>query len=167
MTAAGLARILISDITDQIDLGIAHPGNRADPQLNLARHRFGDRAMRRGQGHRHIDATLVADIDTIDQPELVDIHRNLGVKNLFERGNHAFVDIPTRRAWCNTLRLFRQKAFEIIALALKLFGRRLSHIDAFLLEWRNGILDFGTRRHGHAFHFFDRKFGFFTTGLCH
>ena len=61
------------------------------------------------------------------------------------RIDHAFVERAAGRSGADGLRLLREEAFEIVALALELVGRALDIVDA-----RAG-------RRRHAFHFLDRK----------
>jgi hypothetical protein len=131
---------------DQIDLGIAHPGDRTDPKLDLAGHRFGDRTVRGGQRHRHHHAAIISHIDAVDQPEVVDVDRNLGVEDIPQRRDHRLVEVAAGLARGNLGRLLLEEAFKVVALALQLVGRRL--------------LNNGPWRRRYAFNFFDHEFGF-------
>src|SRR5690606_19939813 len=111
-------------IPHQRDIGIAHARHRDDAHLDFARHRFGDRAMRGGQRHHHRDVAVRADVDAVDEAEIVDVHRNLGIVDALERLDHAFVERAAGLGGVLRLRLLREEAFEIVALALELLVRR-------------------------------------------
>ena len=61
------------------------PGTAQDAQFDFARHRFGDRAMRRGQRHRHHRVALGADGDVVDQAQFVDVDRDFRVVDRLQR----------------------------------------------------------------------------------
>ena len=57
-----------------------------DRVLHPFRHLARDRAGRRRQGHVDRDRAIIVDVDAVDQPELVDVGRYLGVVDGLQRG---------------------------------------------------------------------------------
>src|SRR6202011_1169333 len=71
----------------QIDVHDADTGNAGDRILHHLRQFAGRRTVRRGQGHHHIDAAVVLEVDLVDQAELVDVGRNFRVEHGLQGGD--------------------------------------------------------------------------------
>src|SRR3546814_6796397 len=78
--------------------------------LDLAGHRFGDRAMRRRQRHRDRGMPVRGNVDAVDKAQIVDIHRDFGIVNLLERVDHRLVQRPARLTARNRRRRLREEA---------------------------------------------------------
>ena len=78
------------------------PGTDRTRSSTSLRQRFRDRAMRRGQGHRDDRVAVLADVDVVDQAELVDVDRDFGVVDRLQRLDDRRLQIAVRRR----LRLF-------------------------------------------------------------
>ena len=70
-----------------VDRHVGDAGHETDRVLHPARHLAGDRATRRGQRHVDVDVAVVVDVDAVDQAELVDVGRDLGVVDGLQRRN--------------------------------------------------------------------------------
>src|SRR5690606_5835904 len=84
---------------------------------------LGDRAVRSGERHHHFDVAVLAYLDAVDQPEIVDVHRDFGIVYALQRLDHAFIERAAGLGGVLRLRLLREEAFEIVALALELLVR--------------------------------------------
>src|SRR5437773_4866572 len=62
-----------------INLDVAHARNRLDLLPYLDRQRARDRTVRRSEGHLDVNLARGLHSDVVDQPELVNVHRNLGI----------------------------------------------------------------------------------------
>ncbi len=63
------------------------PGNAGHGVLHHGRQFLGGRTVRRRQRHVDIDRAIVGDVDPVDQAELVDVGRNLGIVDGLDRGH--------------------------------------------------------------------------------
>ena len=99
--------------------------------------------MRRRQ--RHVDHHVIVggNFDAIDQPEIVDVHRNFGIVDLADRGNHRLVELAAGFASLHGFGLLLQEALEIVALALERLARRFGR---WIRIGIHRILDPGARR---------------------
>ena len=61
------------------------PRHQAHRILHPARHLAGDRAAGRGQRHVDVDVLVVVDVDPVDQPQLVDVGRDLRIVDGLQR----------------------------------------------------------------------------------
>src|SRR3546814_10909689 len=84
----------------------------------FARHRFGNRAMRRCQRHGDDGMAVFGDIDAVDQPEIVDVDRDFGIVDFLQCRDHGLVKIAARLAAADWRRFMRQKALQIIGCAI-------------------------------------------------
>src|SRR5690606_12771314 len=116
-------------IPNQRDFRVAHARYRQDPHLDFAGHGFGDRAVRGSQRHRHFDIVLFRHLDTVDQPEIVDVHRDLGIVDALQRLDHTFVERAAGGHGVVRRRLLREEPFQVVLLAAELrVGRFLARI---------------------------------------
>src|SRR5215831_10842611 len=76
-----------------LDVDVRHAGHRARPPLHLLGQRL--RGGAAGGRERHADGhgAGLADLDAVDQPELVDVHRNLRIVDLAERLDDTLLDL--------------------------------------------------------------------------
>ena len=76
------------------------PGSGVDRVGDPAGHLAGDRAAGRGQRHGDADVALVADLDGVDEAEVEDVHRDLGVVDGAAGLHHLVVErmVGRRRA---------------------------------------------------------------------
>src|SRR5262249_40405983 len=75
-------------VEDDVDARVGHPGDTPHPALDLGRQLLGGRTRRRGQRHANVDLALGTDRDAVDQSELVDVDRDLGVVTRAQRVDH-------------------------------------------------------------------------------
>ncbi len=68
---------------------VGGPDPLGDVLHDLPRHRTGGG----GEGHPHLDVALVGDVEAVDEPQIVDIERDLGVVDLLERLDHAGLEL--------------------------------------------------------------------------
>src|SRR5262245_35617612 len=71
----------------QIHIDDADAGNAGDRILHHGRQFARRRAVRRGQRHHDVDAAVFLQVHLVDQAELVDVGRNLGIEHRLERGD--------------------------------------------------------------------------------
>src|SRR5216683_654423 len=69
----------------QLDADLADTRYGADRLLDLAGQRAGDRAGRRRQRHLDIDGTVALDDELVDEAEIDEIDRQLGVAHRLQR----------------------------------------------------------------------------------
>ncbi|MCY1177395.1 hypothetical protein D9M73_177010 [compost metagenome] len=87
--------------------------------------------MRRGQRHGDDGMASLGDIDAVDEAEIVDVDRDFRVIDFLERRDHRLVQRAAGLARRIARWLLREKAFEIVALALeRLAWRFLRRFDA-------------------------------------
>ena len=84
MFSCSLASSLIREashggLEDQVDGAGLQARDLHDRVLDPARHFAGHRAARRGQGHVDGHVLVVADIDLVDQAQLIDVDRDFRV----------------------------------------------------------------------------------------
>src|SRR6266567_4947450 len=69
----------------QIDVDDADAGNAGDRILHHRRQFAGGRTVRRGQRHHDVYAAVIAEVDLVDQAELVDVGRNFRIEHGLQR----------------------------------------------------------------------------------
>ena len=80
---------------------------------------------------------VLGHLDAVDQPQIIDVHRNLGIVDLLQRVDDRIIHRATGLDGRIHLRLLRQEPGEIIPLALRV-GVRLHH-DARLGRRGDGL----------------------------
>src|SRR5262245_41206988 len=76
-----------------LDADVRHAGHVAHPPLHLLGPHLRGGAASAREGHADGHGTGRADLDAVDQPELVDVHRNLRIVDLAERLDDALLDL--------------------------------------------------------------------------
>ncbi len=96
--------------------------------------------MRRRQGHGDDCVAILADYDIIDQSELINVDRNFGIVDRFQRFDHTFLDVGIGRFAADLAFGFAgEETGEIIALALEFRSdasarRGVDRVDFFQLD---------------------------------
>src|SRR5678815_3163503 len=76
-------------VPDQLDVRADHAVDVAGAVGDLGDQRASHRAGRRGQGHGDLDVAVGGDVEAVDQPQVVDVDRDLRVEDVLEHGDHA------------------------------------------------------------------------------
>jgi len=76
----------------ELHVDVRHARHAAQLLLDLGRQALGDGAHRRGERHAHLHVGLVVDVDGVDEPELVDVDRDLGIVDGAEHLDHGIAD---------------------------------------------------------------------------
>src|SRR5215467_3556009 len=76
-----------------LDADVRHARHVAHPPLHLLGQHLRGGAARGRERHAHGHGPGRADLDAVDQPELVDVHRDLRVVDLAERLDHLLLDL--------------------------------------------------------------------------
>src|SRR6056297_258029 len=79
-------------VPGEFDIDGPDPGDGRDGIGDPARHLPGHRTARCGEGHDYLDVALGRNVDGVDKPQIVDIHRNLGVEDRAARLHDGLVE---------------------------------------------------------------------------
>src|SRR6266566_4211522 len=87
-------------LVHDVDAGVGDSGQREKVVADVSHHVGGHRAPERGQRHLHVDA-LRLDRDVVDEAQVDDVDRDLGVEALAEHFDHVLrLDRGVRRDLC-------------------------------------------------------------------
>ena len=87
MAASVIRSMVHGGFEHDLDLGGGHALDAAGPVTHLPGQGLGRRARRRRERHPDPDLAVGVHQHVVDQPEFVDVHRDLGVEHLLQRGD--------------------------------------------------------------------------------